>query len=119
MNGEKREHLRLPVSTRIFIELVSPSMCNNDSGTIASCKTLDVSRGGLQVSLEHELTVGAILQIGVQMPETDEALYLAGEVEWCKPGADSQKGWCAGFKIMNANNSDIERWQALLTDMDG
>jgi Tfp pilus assembly protein PilZ len=119
MNGEKREHLRLPVSTRIFIELVSPSMCNNDSGKIASCKTLDVSRGGLQVSLEHELTVGAILQIGVQMPETEEALYLAGEVEWCKPGTNSQKGWCAGFKIMNANNSDIERWQSLLTDMDG
>ena len=33
-----------------------------------TCKTMNVSRGGLQVILEEELTVGAILQIGVDLP---------------------------------------------------
>ena len=118
MPEDQRKHLRLPVASRIFIELVSPSMCSTESGKIVTCKTLNVSRGGVQVSMEHEVTEGAILQIGVQMPEKEDALYLAGEVEWCQPLDELGQRWAAGFKLMNANNSDIDSWVSLLTEMD-
>lgn len=115
---DKREHLRLPVATKIFIELVSPSMDSSDSGKIAMCETQNVSRGGLQVGMQHKVTVGAILQIGVQMSDEDDALYLAGEVEWCRPSHDAGMPYSAGFRVLNANNSDIELWVSLLTAMD-
>jgi len=118
MSEEKREHLRLPLQSRIFIELVSPKVGNEESGEVAICKTLDASRGGLRVNLKQELTVGAILQIGVQLPDSDETLYLAGEVRWCRPGDDPLYIWSAGFKLMNAGDSDIDSWVALLTWMD-
>ena len=119
MPQEKRQHLRLPVESRIFIELVSPRVGSAESGTVAMCHTLDISRGGLRVSLDQELTVGAILQIGVQLPDADDTLYLAGEVRWCRPMQESPQGWSAGFKLLNAGDSDIDSWIALLRNMEG
>ncbi len=118
MEEEKRQHLRLPLASTLFIELVSPRAGSSEPGEVAQCKTLDVSRGGLRVSLERELTVGAILQIGVQLPRAADTLYLAGEVRWCRANKEPQQGWSASFKLMNAGNSDIDSWIALLVEMD-
>lgn len=119
MSGDDREHLRLPIAARLFIELVSPGTDEAEAGEIVTCKTLDVSRGGLQVSLDRELTVGAILHIGVQMPDKPDPLYLAGEVEWCKQDEETPDNWFAGFRLMNAHDSDIDSWISLLTEMTG
>ena len=118
MADEQRRHLRLPVASRVFIELVAPGLAEDDHGEIATCRTLDVSRGGLRVSLDRELTVGAILQIGVEWPGADDTLYLAGEVKWCRELHTGQHRWSAGFQLMNANNSDIASWLHLLSAMD-
>jgi hypothetical protein len=119
MSEEKRKHLRLPIESTIFIELVSPDLEGEDPGEIAECRTLDVSRGGLRVSLARELQVGAILQIGVDLPEAKETLYLAGEVRWCRelPGEETQR-WSVGFQLLNAGNSDIASWVGLLGELD-
>ena len=102
----------------IFIELVSPDPDDPDSGEIASCQTLDVSRGGLQVALERELTVGAILQIGVDLPDRKETLYLAGEVRWCRPVTRKQGQWSAGFQLLNTGTPDFMSWIGLMSEMD-
>jgi hypothetical protein len=118
MPEDQREHLRLPVESTVFIELVSSGIGNADTGKVAICKTLDVSRGGLRVGLEHELVVGAILQIGVELPDSQDTLYLTGEVRWCLQNHEEENSWCAGFALMNAGDSDIDRWNALLTGME-
>ena len=118
MPENKRHHLRLPVESTVFIELESPRVGSDEPGTIARCKTLDVSRRGLRVSLEHELVAGAILQIGVDLHATVGTLYLAGEVRWCRPNPAPDTGWSAGFALLNAGDSDIDSWVSLLTEMD-
>jgi len=118
MPQDQRRHLRLAVESTVFIELVSPGVGKADSGKVAICKTLDVSRGGLRVSLEHQLVVGAILQIGVELPDYQETLYLAGEVRWCLANSEPDTGWSAGFAILNAGDSDVDRWIALLAGME-
>ena len=115
---EKRRHLRLPVESTVFIELLSPEVGSTESGKVAVCKTLDVSRGGLRVSLEYELVAGAILQIGVELPDSTETLYLAGEVKWCQANRAPESGWSAGFAILNADGSDVDNWVALLAGME-
>ena len=119
MSGEKREHLRLPVDTSIFIELVAPGVGSGEDGEIIACRTTNVSRQGLQVSIGREVTVGAILQIGVQMREALEPFYLAGQVEWCNKNEGTAEGWAVGFRLMNADNSDIDSWTSLLIRLDG
>ena len=117
--AEQRKFLRLPVESRIFIELESPLVGRAGTGRLAACKTLNISRGGLQVSLADEVTVGAILQICVELPGTSRPLSLAGEVRWCRP-AETQPAplYTAGFKLLNAGNSDIDRWVELIAGME-
>lgn len=119
MPEQRREHLRLPIESRTFIELTSPRMGQDDSGRLVTCKSLNVSRGGLQVALEEELTVGAFLQISVDLPGEKDTLYLVGEVRWCLPDKDEQGAWMVGFQLLNADNSDIERWAELISAMEG
>ena len=108
--SEQRRHLRLPVESRTYIELVSPLVGKSGTGRLVTCQTMNVSRGGLQVSLAEEVTVGAILQIGVDLRDA-EPLYLAGEVRWClRNDQDDEHPWSAGFKLLNAESSDIGRW---------
>jgi Tfp pilus assembly protein PilZ len=119
--SDKRKHLRLPVESRTFIELESPRVGHAGSGTVVLCKTLNVSRGGLLVVLEEEIPVGAILQIGVDLPGAGDTLYLAGEVRWCMPNedtADDDHPWCAGFQILNADATDNQRWIEVMKKME-
>jgi Tfp pilus assembly protein PilZ len=115
---EQRKHLRLPLASTTFIELLSPRVGESESGRMVTCKTTNVSRGGLQVTLSEKLTVGAILQIGVDLPNAANTLYLAGEVRWCLRSNDEHHPWMAGFQILNADDSDIEDWIALIAAME-
>lgn len=117
--ADKRKFLRLPVESRIFIELESPLVGRAGTGRLAACKTLNISRGGLQVSLAEPVPVGAILQICVELPDSGRPLYLAGEVRWCRPGeAQPEREYTAGFQLLNAGNSDIDRWVELIAGME-
>ncbi|MCB1704785.1 MAG: PilZ domain-containing protein [Halioglobus sp.] len=115
---EQRKYLRLPLECTTFIELLSPRLGQSESGKMVRCSTINVSRGGLQVILAEPLTVGAILQIGVDLPNWADTLYLAAEVRYCQPSNNAQQPWIAGFQILNANDSDVERWVALITVME-
>ncbi len=118
MSEQRRKHLRLPIESTAFIELLSPRLGQSESGRMLTCQTINVSRRGLQVIVSEELTVGAILQIGVDLPGADGTLYLAGEVRWCLPSNDAQQPWMAGFQILNADDSDITRWVTMIAAMD-
>ncbi len=118
MREEKRKHQRLSFEGTIFLELVAPGMAEDHSGEVVLCKTIDISRSGVRVGVDRELTVGAILQIGVELSQEENTLYLAGEVKWCRQSGDEATVWLVGFELLNASNSDIETWRALLTEMD-
>ena len=119
MPEQRRKHLRLPIESMTFIELLSSRMGLDDAGRMVACKSLNVSQGGLQVAVEEEITVGAILQIGIEFPGAEDALSLVGEVRWCLPSNDEQGSWMAGFQLLDAENSDIERWVELVSTMEG
>ncbi len=116
---EQRKHLRLPIESRTIIELISPQVGTQGTGRLVTCQTLNISRAGLQVALNEEVTVGAILQISVELPTEEEPLYLAGEVRWCGYNdLDAELRWLAGFKLLNAESSDIGRWAELISAME-
>jgi len=117
MTVEKRRHQRLDFAGTIFIELVAPGMGSHD-GEVVKCATIDISRSGLRVRLDRELTVGAILQVGVDLDDKEDTLYLAGEVKWCGHEESGQDSWLVGFELMNARDSDIETWREILSEMD-
>jgi hypothetical protein len=119
MSGrDNRRFLRLPIESRVFIELEAPPPGSIGPGNVARCETLEVSRAGLRARLAETVTVGAILQIGVELPGEDEPFYLVGQVRWRMRDRQAPGSWIAGFEILNAHGSDIEHWEAALQVMD-
>jgi hypothetical protein len=118
MAEDKRRHLRLPMQSRVFVELVAPDIGEDDSGQVVLARTLDVSRGGMRVSLEQKLAPDAIHQIAIELAKPAQTLYLAGEVRWCLARRAPQSGWTAGFALLNASGSDLASWTALLAGME-
>ena len=116
MSENLREHIRISLNCRVFIELAATMGEQDGDGAaeIARCKTLDVSFGGLKVALGRELNTGALLQIGVELPGVEDAFYLIGAVKWCLPNGDPETGWAAGFELLNSDGSDIDKWRELL-----
>lgn len=119
MSGsDKRRYLRLPVESRVFIEIESPPPGSLGPGKVARCDTLEVSRAGLRARLQEAISVGAILQIGVELPGEDEPFYLVGQARWRMRDKDVAGAWIVGFEILNSHGSDIEKWEAALEVMD-
>lgn len=116
MEEMERAHNRLPLQSRVYIESEASPTADDGGPTIVICTTLDVSARGLQVALAEELTEGAFLQIGVDLPgETNEdTLYLVGQVCWCRPADEGNLPWLAGFALLPAEDSDLSRWEAAI-----
>lgn len=115
MTETDRQEPRLPLHSRVFIELEAPAAGSAEEAHIAICRTMDVSGLGLRVALDNELTVESYLQIGVEPPQGDgETFFLAAQVRWCHPNADSQYPWMAGLELLPAEQSDLARWVTLI-----
>ena len=115
MTETERHQPRLPVHSRVFIELEAPAAGSSEDAHITVCRTLDVSSHGLRVAMEHALTVEAYLQIGVEPPEGDgETFFLAAQVRWCRPSGDPELPWLAGFELLPADHSDLAQWVELI-----
>lgn len=114
MDELERAHNRLPLESRVYVE--REASASGDEGDALVCHTLDVSARGLQVALDEELTEGAFLQIGIDFPGEagEETLYLVGQVCWCRPARRGDPAWLAGFALLPAEDSDLDRWEALI-----
>lgn len=107
-----RNHIRINMHTRVFVEAIAAT--DSSEGLLLQCKVADVSYGGFRVIIETELTVGAILSVCAELPAVEEPFYLAAEVKWCRPNDDGTGGWLAGFELLKSSDTDIESWRKLL-----
>jgi len=120
MSDIERVHQRLPLNSRVFLELDTGSAGNPGDAHIAVCEALDVSSGGLQVALRQEVSVDAFLQLGVEPPQGEgETFFLAAQVCWCRPTGDEDRPWFAGLMLLPAEHSDIDRWVELIRQLEG
>lgn len=118
MTQESRKHLRLPLEAITFIELESSFAGSPEPAVMATVITQEASRRGLQIILKEELTVGNILQIGIDLQDSMDTLFLAAEVRWCQPNEDPVNPWTAGFEVLNDGDSDVQRWAELVARME-
>lgn len=116
MADNHREHVRLRMDTKVFVEITAAGPTGEGESTLMACDVVDVSFGGLKVNLGAELIKGSILSICVVLPTFEDPFYMAGEVMWCGPNEEeSDNEWSAGFKLLTSSDSDIEQWRELLT----
>ena len=114
---EQRSHPRLEEQSTIFIETRSSSDGNATKESILICNSVEISAGGLRVCVDEELPPGTILQLGVELPDFEQPLYLVGEVRWSKPAEAPNTGYHAGFQLLESAGTDYEIWKELLTEL--
>ena len=115
MSDQDREHIRLKMDTKVFIEVTAAGPDDTGAANLLQCDVVDVSFGGLRINIDEELIEGSILSICVELPTFDDLFYMAGEVMWCRPNVDEAGGaWAVGFKLLTSSDSDINSWRELL-----
>lgn len=111
MNDDERRigvrHLRNEV---VHVEIVSASHDQLDMGEVVSCATVDVSSSGLQLTMEHDLPEGAILDLCVELQGVPKQFFLTAEVRWKRPVEDGVR---VGFMLFDGEQTDVDTWREL------
>jgi Tfp pilus assembly protein PilZ len=113
MTEERRAGLRHSRQEVIHVEIVSASHDQLDVGEVVSCATVDLSGGGLQITMDRELPKGAILDVCIELQGIPKQFFLTAEVRWLKP---SDNGVQVGFQLFDSEETDIETWKNLFDD---
>src|SRR5437899_12838002 len=64
-------------------------------------RTKDIAEGGLGATIPGNIGVGEIVELELQLPDTQEPLKLKAEVRYCQ-------GFQYGFKFLNATEQQRE-----------
>jgi len=112
MSKSDRDHIRIRINTRVFIEVLAAD--DTSEALLAQCDIIDVSYGGFSARIETEVPVNAILPVCVEMPGVKDPFFMAAEVMWCGADTEAESGWQAGFKLLRSHDTDIDSWRALL-----
>ena len=112
MTKTPRDHTRIKMDTRVFVEVIAAD--DSNEGLLLQCDVVDVSYGGFSATIASELIVGSILSVCAELPSVAEPFYMVAEVKWCRPDAQEDTTWLAGFQLLSSNNTDVELWRSLL-----
>jgi len=110
---EDRVDTRVEIEATIFIEILASD--SNNASNVLICNSLDLSANGLQVVVDDEMPAGSIFRLCIDLKDADPIFLVAG-VKWQRPDPETE-GFRIGFSRFESNDTDIERWKALVSDM--
>ena len=108
--NEHRVETRIEVEETVFIEVLAST--GTSPGDVIICNSLDLSANGIQVVVDHEISVDSILRLCIDIKD-QEPIFLVGEIMWQRPDPDSA-GHRLGFLRFESDDTDIQRWKALM-----
>lgn len=113
--GNKRQETRLQSNETIFIETHSTYPASDKNCTLVICNSVDLSANGIQAVIDQQLPVGAIYQLCVELHESGERLFLAGQIKWCRAG-ESADAFHVGIAIFESDDTDIAHWKSYIAE---
>jgi len=108
MSTNHRQELRLNKDETIFIEVHSAYPGNAEDCKMLICNSVDVSANGLKALVDEELPMNAIYQLCVELHETGERMFLAGQIKWV---VEEEEGYGIGISFFESDDTDIEQWK--------
>lgn len=114
MSKNKRNHIRIKLDAEVFVEVAAAT--ETAEAELERCRVMNVSYGGLQVEIQAEVTVGAILAICAELPSLSQSFFMAAEVKWVREQKNGN-GWMVGFALIPSSDSDLALWRDLLEDV--
>jgi hypothetical protein len=109
--SEYRGETRIALEETVFIEVIAST--SSAPGNIVICNSLDFSANGLQVVVDDDIAAGSIFRLCIDLHDQDP-IFLVAEVKWKRP--DTQ-GYRLGFLLFESEDTDINRWHALVDQL--
>ncbi len=66
------------------------------------------------VKMDDKVPIGSILRLFAELPSSDKALHLIGEVKWI---VEEENQFNIGFELYDAENTDIIGWKSEIAAM--
>jgi len=123
-SDDQRSEYRLQEAVTVFVETFSsPAGEDRPVNNIVVSKTIDLSANGVQVVMDKPVPIGSLLQLCVEISDSDERFHLAGEVMWLTE-TDESTSYLVGFKVLESDQTHVREWkeyicQRLHEDDDG
>ena len=81
-----------------------------DKSTSYTSKTLDISHGGILISMQKQIEVGTLIDMRFQFPNDKQVVNAVGKVVWSEEERPSlQTGYGVGVKFSKISKEDLER----------
>ena len=110
-DSERRSESRVDERVTIFVERLAAEFDGSRPASIVICRSIDISANGMQVRMDQEVPIGAILRLCAQPPRGGRSLYLVGEVRWVRREGTL---FCIGFNLYESEQTDIVAWKELI-----
>lgn len=114
--NRRRHHRRLD-QYKVFVQVI---LCEREAELNHQtflCRTQDISRSGLNISLEQSLPVGTLIDLWLDNPVLGKKCFLSGEIQWTQP-FNEQTHYQHGVKLHQPLFSDTEQWQRIFDQVD-
>lgn len=108
-NMDRRKHQRIDIERAIYIEVVEKGSRTETDNMIVRCETLEVSVGGLRVSVPIAIPQGSMLNIAVPADAWKDNLELVGKAIWVREAAD-EEGYWVGLELQDSSPENMRRW---------
>jgi PilZ domain len=109
---DRRAHKRMEVSEDVSLKIVFSSENPGLLGRTIDGSTLDLSAGGLRISLNHPIKIDSVLDVWVTMKEQKRKFFLTGNVRWCNE-SDKPGVYQIGLVLRERTDTvtDLRGWQ--------
>lgn len=76
-------------------------------------ETINVSRGGMMISFDPDMSIGDVLRVTLRHPGTKDELAFELQIQWLRRNAAALMGkYCAGVSFKNPGDAVIETLMA-------
>jgi uncharacterized protein (TIGR02266 family) len=95
----KRATRRVPCNIKMSIR---------NGEQIWTSKTLDISHGGIFLATDEKLTIGELIDMTFQIPNSDRVVTAVGKVAWVGHGGQGQTTAGVGVKFSRIDPKDLQ-----------
>ena len=113
-NDNKRSETRLDEKVTVFVEVCSAPIDNTVPADGIIWNSWYISAKGIQVLMDEKVPIGSILRLFAELPSSEKALHLIGEVKWI---IEEESQFNIGFELYDAENTDIIGWKSVIAAM--
>ncbi len=116
---DSRHDPRVHEDAEVIVKIQSSPGLHALEGRVFPCHSTDVSTSGMQLEVEVETPVGALLELEIYFNHSEHKFRHLGNVVWCRGSKDAQDfpHRQIGIQFNTANNPQYHAWATQISTL--